>query len=132
MNEFEPDGGPPPRQVEPWTQVVGHKVIRGTRTFCSCGWSASEGESSDDHLANAWPVVLPRFVDETDRQWHARVASAHAEALETRERLWERDGHDGPIPPGGAFPVDSDELSRAEDLVTVLEWQLTQIPRALD
>ena len=67
MVELEPEQGPPPRAVEPWTRVVGHTVIDDDgRQFCSCGWRrAAVDETVEDHLRSAWPVLVPRGEGET-------------------------------------------------------------------
>jgi hypothetical protein len=134
-NELDPEDGPPPREVYPWTHVVGHVIVRvpGRRSFCDCGWSyTGEGDHRvqvDEHKRTAWPRLIPRLPDETRAQWRDRVAVAHDEALLAREALWVEERLDGPTPPGHAFAVPSTEYCRADDLVTVLEWQLSQIPR---
>src|SRR4051794_29900370 len=45
QTELDPEIGPPPRAVQPWTHVVGHEVIRRPpgRSFCSCGHWSYEG-----------------------------------------------------------------------------------------
>lgn len=71
---------------------------------------------------------MPRLNGEGPEEWRARVASAHADAIEKREHLWVQEGHDRPTAEGSEFAATSDEYDRVDDLVKVLEWQLTQIP----
>lgn len=126
--EFELDEGLPPRTVQPWTRVFGHTVVRdGSRPFCSCGWSstgANVDQSIKEHLREAWPVLMPRKHEEPYELWRNRVAVAHGEALEERERLWEEHEMGKPIRPGQHVPVIPEEWARADDRVEVLERQL--------
>lgn len=131
MTETGEDQGPPPRQVQPWTRVAGHVVVRGPRrTFCSCRWSDA-GEDAEgavaEHLRTAWPILVPRERGETERDWRNRVVAAHAEALEERELLWRQHRMGEPIRPGQPFPVIPDEWADADKRVAVLEHQLAEI-----
>lgn len=86
-----------------------HVVVRGPqRTFCSCRWSTTDEAAADavtEHLRTAWPILVPQEQGETVRQWHGRLAEAHAEALEKRELLWQQHRMGQPIQPGQPFPV---------------------------
>jgi len=137
--ELDPEIGPPPRNVQPWTHVAGHEVIRRPpgRSFCSCGHWSYEGPGNhraevDEHIRTAWPILVPRLAGETRSDWRNRVARAHEEALLVREGFINRDGLDQPTRPGASFPLLSVDFSNADDVVTVLEWQLKQIRPEMD
>lgn len=130
--KLETDQGPPPRVVEPWTRVVGHTIVRSADGFCECGWRrrAGEDETVEDHLRDAWPVLVPRRENEAHAAWRGRVAILHGEAVEAVARLWEQHGMGHPIQPGASFPVNPPEYDIAEDRVAVLERQLQELTRA--
>lgn len=104
-------------------------VTRGEGSVCSCGWpgKAGAGQTVEEHLRSAWPELLPRERDETHAEWRQRVAAAHGEAIEERERMWEELHMGRPIEPGSEFPVSSGEYGEADDRVKVLEHQLEQL-----
>lgn len=127
MSELDPQEGPPPRHFDAWTRVVGHAPVRDRRRpFCSCGWVApGQGNAAAvaEHLRLAWPELVPRLDGEGREQWLDRVALLHVEALEDRERAWDRNGMDRPVQPGQAIPVIPQDWARADDRVQVLEHQ---------
>lgn len=132
--EQDPQVGPPPRVVEPWTCVAGHEIIRrpGGRSVCSCGQWAHEGPGNhraevDEHKRTAWPILVPRLPDESRQDWQFRVTRARQEALLLRERIVARDGLDRPTLPGEPFPLLRPDYADAEDRIVVLEWQLERI-----
>lgn len=132
MTELDPAEGPPPRTVHAWTQVAGHTYVRRPdRSFCSCGWAndgSRAGQRIEDHLRDAWPILVPRGEGEARSVWRDRVALAHADAPRERERLWNKYGMGNPVLPGQPFPVITRDYARADERVQVLEWQLEQIP----
>jgi hypothetical protein len=127
-SEVDPHVGPPPRNVQPWTRVEGHTVVRGReRSFCSCGWDyrgSEQHRAVHDHVESAWPRLLPRLSGEGVREWRNRVAAAHERALLDRERIWREDGMGVATPPGHPYPVLSERYRQADDRVEVLQWQL--------
>lgn len=80
-----------------------------------------------EHVREAWPVLIPREPDETRSSWRERVASAHSEAIEVRDRLWHEHRMGDPVLPGQAFRSVPEAWSTADDRVTVLEHQLEYI-----
>lgn len=136
MTELDPDEGPPPRTVHPWTQVVGYLTVRRPeRSFCSCGWAnggARTGQRVEDHLREAWPILVPQEQGESRSAWRNRVAAAHSDALRERKALGSEHGMGNPIQPGQPFPVMTQDYVRADERVQVLEWQLDQIPSAFE
>ncbi len=134
MVDLGPQEGPPPRHVEPWTHVLGHVLVPNPkRSFCSCGWSTSGTEVNAQvqaHLREAWPVLVPRLRGESFAQWRERVAVAHGQALEARERAWQKHRMGQPIQPGQPIPFIPQEYSRADEHVQVLEQQLADILQA--
>ncbi len=130
MTELDPDEGPPPRAVHPWTQVAGHTYVRRPgRSFCSCGWANDgprTGQQIEDHLRDAWPILVPEEEGESRSAWRDRVVLAHANALQERERLWTEYGMGNPIEPGQPLPVMTQDYVRADERVQVLEWHLEQ------
>jgi len=131
MGELEPDQGPPPRAVETWTRVVGHTVVDNAgRQFCSCGWRGEAvGETVEDHLSNAWPVLVPRGEGETRSAWRARVAIMHGQAVDESGQLWENHRMGEPVRPGQPFAQNPDEYDAVEERVQVLERQLQELGR---
>ncbi len=124
--------GPPPRQVEPRTRVVGHVVVSGPRrTFCSCGWSTTHEAAANavtQHLRTAWPILVAKDDGETVADWRERLVAAHAEALETRELLWQQHRMGDPIQSGHPFPLIPEDWAEADERVQVLEHQLAEMP----
>jgi hypothetical protein len=120
------DEGPPPRPVEPWTQVAGHTVTRiaPDAFLCQCGWRGSDRES---HLHEAWPILVPRFESEPLTDWCDRLVVVHDRATEALAAIWKAEGMGTPIAPGEPFPVMSEEYIKADDLVAVLEHQLADL-----
>lgn len=135
MNECAPDEGPPPRDVQLWTRVVGHVVVRRPeRTFCSCRWShtgAGGDAAATEHLRTAWPILVPHQDGETHAEWRHRVAVAHAEAMGESERLWSEHRMDESVQPGRPFPLTPADRARADDRVEVLERQLADLTAKL-
>jgi hypothetical protein len=84
------------------------------------------------HDEHAWPNLLPKLLGDGNEAWRNRVTVAHDEARPAREKLRRDLGFGKPIAPGADWPVRSEELERAEDLVEVLEWRLGQIPSDFD
>lgn len=132
LTETGADRGRPPRQVQPWTRVAGHVVVRGPqRTFCSCRWSIAEENAEGavaEHLRTAWPILVPKQHGETVREWRDRVVAAHSEALAEYELLWQQHRMGEPIQPGQAFPVIPDDWADADERIEVLEHQLAEMP----
>lgn len=126
LDELDPDEGPPPRVVQPWTRVTGHVVTAGGR-FCSCGRSSSSGEAAVAHIRDAWPLLVPKEDGEDLGTWRQRIAVAHGEALEERERIWQEHGMGEPTLPGQPLPSIPDAWARADDRVQVLEQQMIAI-----
>lgn len=136
MTAPQPDVGPPPRAVEPWTRVPGHVLNPGLaggragRPLCSCGWTGPGDAPRDEqreHLRQAWPELLERLPDEKRLDWRARVALAHTEAQEEEERLWQAHRlYDG-VRPGEPIPLVPAEVAAAGERVAVLEHQLQSI-----
>lgn len=131
MTDFEPDTGPPPRSIQPWTKVQGHVVTSSPPFICKCGWRAPRDASRgsvDEHLQEAWPLLVERMDADTFDTYRARLEQAHAAAVEDVRRL--EDAEDlRPIPPGGEYPIVSQELGEAEDRLAVLQHQLTDVNR---
>ena len=102
MGELEPDQGLPPRAVEPWTRVVGHTVVDNAgRQFCSCGWrGAAVGATVEEHLRNAWPVLVARGEGQTRLAWRARVGIMHRQAVDESGQLGEKHRMSEPVQPG--------------------------------
>lgn len=135
MSESSPDWRPPPRDVHPWTKVLGHVVVdRESRPFCQCGWRAAPDERSAAvaaHLRDAWPELFPRLDGE---EWDAFRSRLIAERLLLEERYVElaADADREPIPPGGAFPVVSEgELADVEDQLAVITHQIEVVDHKL-
>ncbi len=81
----------------------------------------------EEHVRDAWPVLISREPEETNSSWRERVATAHVEAIELCGRLWHEHRMGDPILPGQAFASVPEEWSSAEDRVRVLEHQLDYI-----
>lgn len=127
-----PSGGPPPRKVEAWTTVPGHNFGR-TRAFCECGYQAprdNSGTASEwrvQHLAEAWPVLVPRQPNESLGDWMARISDEYVAASQLETELFERDGHGRGLQPGEKIPTISSDYAAAMDRVAVLEHQLEDV-----
>ena len=113
----EPANDTPPRPVNEWTAVKGHQVSNAEtgRARCACGDSqprhdllrgrsvgGSRGALTGEqvaavrraanewrtaHLANAWPILVPRLDDETPDEHARRIVSELNEARASRDRL---------------------------------------------
>lgn len=125
-------------QVEPWTQVLGHAVIADRpQAFCSCGARVprdSEGVDRSwrqEHLAEAWPILVPRDGDEPHADWLTRVALQHSAAEQAEDELSRRLGLDRPVEPGQAFPVITPQYAAAGERVEVLEHQMSELRQKL-
>lgn len=123
--------GVPPRRVEAWTQVSGHVVVTDRpRAFCSCGersprdWGGTGAEWRQQHLGEAWPILVPRADDESLGDWLNRIALEHSEAMRVEDRIGSRLGLDRPVEPGQPYPVITAEYAAAGERVEVLEHQL--------
>ena len=141
MDHIEPSVSPPPRHVEPWTRVVGHQVNsspqsgigpRGSAAFCSCGERQADDRPAQDwreeHLANAWPILIPREADESLAQWRDRLVAALAQAQQDADPETSRLLAAMDVRPGQPYPVISDFDLRAEERVEVLQHQLAGRP----
>lgn len=123
----------PPREVHPWTAVLGHVIVRSGRRFCSCGaWRAQDrppgqqDAEAAEHLRTAWPDIAPTGPGEDLASWRQRLAREHRAALEERHRLEERDGAMRATREGEAFSVPGDELSAADNRVEILQHWLDE------
>jgi hypothetical protein len=126
--------GVPPRQVEAWTQVSGHVVIADRpRAFCSCGersphdWGGTAREWRQQHLRDAWPILVPRDGDEPYGDWLNRIALEHSKAVQVEDRIYSHLGLDRPVEPGQPFPVITAEYAAASERVEVLEHQMNAV-----
>lgn len=131
--------GVPPRQVEAWTQVSGHVVIaERPRAFCSCGeraardWGDTGRAWREEHLREAWPVLVPRDVDEPYGDWLSRIALEHSKALQVEDHMRSLLGLDRPVEPGQPFPVITAEFADAGERVEVLEHQMNAVREKLN
>lgn len=129
-----PDSSPPPRQVMPWTRVPGHHVVGRLRAFCECGAQPKDTDGTHDpdewreeHLRDAWPILVPRVEGETLEAWMGRISDRLVEASAREQALFDRDGLGFPIPPGGQFPTISAEYEAASDRVEILQHQLDEV-----
>lgn len=127
-----PSTCPPPRRVEVWTTVPGHNVGK-SRAFCECGHQAPRdygGTASEwrvQHLAEAWPVLVPRQPNESVGHWMDRTSDEYVAASQLETKLLERDGHGRGLQPGEKIPTISSDYAAAMDRVAVLEHQLEDI-----
>jgi len=126
--------GVPPRQVEAWTQVSGHVVVADRpRAFCSCGerspreWGGTGREWRQEHLREAWPILVPRNGDEPYGDWLNRIALEHSKAVQVEDRVYRHLGLDRPVEPGQPFPVITAEYAVAGERVEVLEHQMKTV-----
>lgn len=126
--------GVPPRQVEAWTQVSGHVVVADRpRAFCSCGeraprdWAGTAREWRQEHLREAWPILVPRAGDEPLGDWLNRIALEHSKAAQVEGRMRSDLGLDRPVEPGQPFPVITAEYADAGERVEVLERQMNAV-----
>ena len=98
----------PPRQVAPWTQVLGHSVSARSNglAFCSCGEQQRRGTEQTPtewvkaHLRDAWPVLVPRLRGEPLEGWMARISEDYVAACQVELMLAEDLGIGQPIPEG--------------------------------
>lgn len=130
--------GPPPREVHPWTTVVGHQPARpagGSRVeFCSCGWRPGTDTAAanfEEHLANAWPVLLPQGRGEALADWSQRLWREIDVAYQDLALAEKAAGFSDPIRPGQPFPLVTD-VGAESDRVTVLERQAQEVQAKLD
>lgn len=128
---FDPEEGPPPRKIEPWTRVTGHQIIsrRRPEAWCKCGFwrAATSDSSSDEHLRTAWPVLVQKLDGETFEGHVGRVEKALAQAIHTEGELDIEAGIHEPIQPGHAFPTITPEMVAAGGRVDVLQHQLEEL-----
>ena len=134
-----PDETPPPRQVEPWTNVPGHEVIArpGRAAFCSCGQrqALDAGDVSasavaawrTEHLRTAWPVLVERVPGETLEDWMGRISREYVAASSVELDLAQAAGLADAVPPGGKFPLMTEEFMAASDRVEVVGHQLEEV-----
>lgn len=135
----EPSECPPPRQVFEWTRVPGHVTVHpdSRPSFCSCGARQSAGDGRqphewrEDHLHDAWPILVPRLDNEPYEEWMNRISIEHAEAAQVEQQIAEELGIYKPIPPGGRIPTLTNDYMRANDRVEVLQHQLDEVRRKI-
>ena len=127
-------GGVPPRRVDVLTTVSGHRISNSNArpAFCECGarqsaeWTATPKEWRETHLQEAWPEV--RCGDgETMEAFLARLSDLYVAASMREHGIEDALGLNRPIPPGGKYPVISEESMAASDLVEVIEHQMTAL-----
>lgn len=140
---LDPDCAPPPRQLQPWTAVEGHLVTAPNSTigFCSCGEQEPPLPRSDDrearrrawlawrddHLRNAWPILCPRWGNESVWQHLDRLESAHIESQQALIRAMADAGLNQPVRPGGPYPVITPEVMHLENVQECLAHQLAAL-----
>lgn len=139
MDPTEPDAYAPPRQVYEWTVVPGHDpriqrreadgILVGS---CTCGVRESGVSRGwrDEHLANAWPVLIPREPGETVESWCERLVAELDEARAEDGRLSSALAARMAVKSGEAYPVIGEADIAASQRVEVLEHQLAQAPFA--
>jgi hypothetical protein len=131
----EPDVYAPPRQVYGWTVVPGHdarvelrqtdRVLVGS---CGCG-ARGCGVSRrwrEEHLANAWPVLVQQ--EPGERRVVARAFVADLDQADNRPSA--AVGARMAVKPGEPYPVIEEADIADSQLVEVLEHQLAQAPFA--
>ncbi|MCD4533561.1 hypothetical protein LRP67_05655 [Nocardioides sp. cx-169] len=137
LDPTEPDVDAPPRQVYEWTVVPGHdpRVQRRQtdgRLVGSCTCDARESGVSrswpDEHLANAWPILVPREPGESVQSWRERLVTELDEARAKDEHLSSALGARMAVKPGEPYPAITDDDVAASQRVEVLEHQLAQVP----
>ena len=137
LDPTEPDVYAPPRQVYEWTVVPGHdprvdqrqtdRVLVGS---CTCGVRESGVSRGwrEEHLANAWPVLMPCEPGESTESWCERLVAELDEARAEDERLASALGARMAVKPGEPYPVITEADVAASQRVEVLEHQLAQAP----
>jgi hypothetical protein len=132
VSELDSEVGIPPRQVLRWTRVAGHVIVRTERPpFCSCGWHAEAragaDEAIDEHLREAWPILVPKKDGESPAAWRTRVALLHEEAIQASAALWAEHRMDDGIRPGGSIPEIPRDWAMADERVQALDHQLQEM-----
>jgi hypothetical protein len=115
VDPLAPAEDTPPRQIDEWTSVRGHQVTIGNdaRARCSCGssqpLSAQRSATAPDspgrplkdlaqrrrtarawrneHLAHAWPILVPPQEDESLEEHAVRIKKELAKAQAHRDEL---------------------------------------------
>lgn len=139
LDPTEPNAYAPPRQVFEWTVVPGHdarveqrqtdRVLVGS---CGCGARESgvSGRWREEHLANAWPVLVQQEPGESVESWRERLVAELDQARAEDEVLSARLGARMAVKPGEPYPVIEEADIAASQRVEVLEHQLAQAPFA--
>jgi hypothetical protein len=131
-------GGVPPRQMDLLTTVSGHDISDSNArpVICECGvrqpadWTGTPNQRRETHLQAAWPDVR-RADGETAETFLARLSDLYVAASMLEQGIDEAQGLDRPIPPGGEYPVISEESMTASDLVEVIERQMNALQHRL-
>jgi predicted DNA-binding ribbon-helix-helix protein len=82
----------------------------------------------DEHLANAWPILVPREPGESVQSWRERLVTELDETRAKDERLSSALGERMAVKSGELYPANTENNVAASQRVEVPEHQLAEAP----